>query len=325
VTAGLSAVADERPRARLTYVRLPGAGRCPDEEGLRNAVSARLGYSPFDEQASLSLVATVYRTNSGLSGHVEIKGQGERLLVSTNRDCQELAASIALAISIAIDPIGPTRPAPVAAVQVTPAPPVAPVQVIPESPPVASKPVAPAVLPASPTPVIPPPEKPATSTKVHVAPHVGVLGSLGSAPSAAFGLVLGVRVKWTLFSFGTEVRFDVNAPGTSGLGNFTTSLLTGTLLPCLHKGPFGVCAMVSGGALRAAGEGVSGSQRVTLPSWGLGARIQAEFMVPAGFFVLGHLDVLSALVRASLLIGTTEVWVTPPVNGSLGLSVGYAF
>src|SRR5258706_10864334 len=42
-----AASAEPPPRVRLEYARRAGAERCPDEDQVRRAVVARLGYDPF--------------------------------------------------------------------------------------------------------------------------------------------------------------------------------------------------------------------------------------------------------------------------------------
>src|SRR5204862_4286698 len=107
----------------------PGADTtgCPDEQTLRNAVSARLGYDPFrpDAERTLQVDIVVDRRHErrGLRAHVELRdaagnSAGSRDIGSQRSDCGELASALTLAISIAIDPMILTRPTPPA-----PAPP----------------------------------------------------------------------------------------------------------------------------------------------------------------------------------------------------------
>jgi hypothetical protein len=53
------------PTSRLTYVRGPGAEKCPDEAELRRAVAERLGYDPFFPAANRTIVAEITRTQGG--------------------------------------------------------------------------------------------------------------------------------------------------------------------------------------------------------------------------------------------------------------------
>lgn len=96
-------------RARLVYVREPGAEKCPAEVDLRLRVMARLGYDPFSPQASRVVLARISASERELSGEVELVDEsgisgGKRALRSAPQSCEELARAIALSISLAIDP-----------------------------------------------------------------------------------------------------------------------------------------------------------------------------------------------------------------------------
>src|SRR4051794_12304198 len=95
-----------QPTAVLRYARGPATSQCPDEESLRAAVSARLGYDPFQSDAPMTIAATIVRRGHLLHARVEITDEhgapiGSRELSSAGRDCTEIAQSMTLAISIA--------------------------------------------------------------------------------------------------------------------------------------------------------------------------------------------------------------------------------
>ncbi len=101
--------------ARLIYVRGHGADTCPDEDAVRNAVAARLGYDPFVAFAANILVAHVRREGDGFHtavGLVDENGveRGARQLTVDSRECADAIAAMALTISIAIDPLSLTGP-----------------------------------------------------------------------------------------------------------------------------------------------------------------------------------------------------------------------
>src|SRR4051812_34695671 len=94
-----------RASARLTFTPDPAA-KCGDEQSLRDAVSARLGYDPFDSKANKALSIAIVRERKGVRATMELRdatGQilGTRDLSSTS--CTELAAALGLAVSVAID------------------------------------------------------------------------------------------------------------------------------------------------------------------------------------------------------------------------------
>ncbi|MEZ4326124.1 MAG: hypothetical protein R3B40_12970 [Polyangiales bacterium] len=114
-------VDEPRPSASLTYERQRGAERCPDDAELRDAVSARLGYVPFRDDAPQHVRTVIRAERGGLLATVDVfdaDGEvvGQREIRSRTRDCEELARGVALAISVAIDPVSllgpPTDPAP---------------------------------------------------------------------------------------------------------------------------------------------------------------------------------------------------------------------
>jgi len=95
--------------ARFTYARGQGAESCPDETTLRAAVVARLGYDPFVLSAERTIIAMVAREHRTLRANVQIVDEtglvkGVRRLEAGFDQCRELAAAMALAISIAVDP-----------------------------------------------------------------------------------------------------------------------------------------------------------------------------------------------------------------------------
>jgi hypothetical protein len=134
--------------AQLSYLRGPGAQLCPEEAFLREAVAAELGYDPFAENARRKVSATIEREGSRLRAHVEIhdaqgRPQGARDLTTETLDCNELVSSIALAVSIAIDPRAAAQSRPPAPARPT-TPWTAPAAPVAEPPP---GPSAPAPLP----------------------------------------------------------------------------------------------------------------------------------------------------------------------------------
>ena len=50
------------PSARLVYVRDPDAATCPDEQAVRAAVAARLGFDPFLAYARATMFAEATTT-----------------------------------------------------------------------------------------------------------------------------------------------------------------------------------------------------------------------------------------------------------------------
>ena len=95
--------------ARLVYSRTAEAAACGAESGLRQAVARRLGYDPFVASSVNTVVAELRGEGDGLKARVYVirdgnQAGGARELTSASRNCTELIAAVALAMSIAIDP-----------------------------------------------------------------------------------------------------------------------------------------------------------------------------------------------------------------------------
>src|SRR5437016_3679322 len=97
------------PSSRLTYSRGQGAESCPDEAAIRKAVAARLGYDPFFPSADKTIIALITREQQKLHAIVQLVDdhglvKGLREFRTRSDKCDELIATVSLAISIAIDP-----------------------------------------------------------------------------------------------------------------------------------------------------------------------------------------------------------------------------
>lgn len=94
---------------RLSYSHGPDTTRCPAAPEVQAAVIARLGYDPFSASAAKEIAAAITRTEGGLRATIRVvegggAESGQRSIESLQDDCRELAAAMALAISIVIDP-----------------------------------------------------------------------------------------------------------------------------------------------------------------------------------------------------------------------------
>jgi hypothetical protein len=292
--------------ARIDYLRNPGAESCADENSLRQAVAAHLGYDPFRADAQRILIVRVDKTPHGWSASLELhdaKGAllGERHLDSSGSDCSELSSALALALSIAIDPLVLSRPK-----KSTPTPEV-PTQV---------------------TPVKPPSTPTSTSTSAPTTPSsptffpfadLGLDGSLGDTPSWAFGAWVGVGLRWADVSLGLEVHATLPSRQAAEGGWVVASLLEATAVPCWHRSYFGVCSLLSAGTLEGKGEELMGARSVSSPYVALGARLQVAVPREARFAAAVHLDLMVPVVRTTLFVGNEPVWTLSPVALSLGL------
>lgn len=328
------------PAIRFVYVRGEGAEQCPDEQGLRDEIGARLGYDPFLAPAPLAtptvggpaLSVSIVRRGTTLHGHVALldaagRSLGARDLVAQAGDCDGLVQALLLASSLALDPLGATRPrAPKVAAPPAPAPAAAP----------AAPPARPAVAPDRPRSSARRAEAAGRSSRMEVG--AGLVGSAGAAPAAAMGFDLSVSERWASSSLGLEGRADLPASVSAGGGSVEAQLLFAELVPCLRRGLFGACALLAAGAEEAEGVNLRAGRHLTTFFAGAGARALADLPIgrfgpaspPAGgpdstegdgLSLRLWLDLLAPVARTALYVGDAEVWSSPTLSGALGLAL----
>ncbi len=311
---GPFAFADASP-ARLVYERGAGADACPDEAGLRRDVAARLGHDPFVESADRTVSARIVRDGAKLRGTIELldaagKVNGARALESKQFDCKELASAMSLAISLALDPLAGAPPKPSASVSVTASASASPVVSASASalPPPPRPPPAPS---AAPLPA-PPPDR---GLRV----SLGVFGGAGFAPSPNLGFSAAVGYRTARWSLEVEGRRDLPSTSTLGVGTVTSSILGFSLVPCLVRGPLGICALITVGALQASGGDVA-TPRSEAALWAAaGIRLSLQWTLWGPLAVGLHADGLAPFMRSTLKLNGEEVYSTSSVAGTLGL------
>jgi hypothetical protein len=304
---GGQAVAKGPPTIRFIYERAPNAADCPDKEIVLDAVKARLGFDPFREPPEIVIRASVSRTGDELAATMQLSEQGaqrgERRLVSRRADCSELASAMELELSIAIDPLSISRESP------SPRPP-APITVV--------------VAPPSPGATPRPPTVEPSAPKFLLASG-GALGNVGASLAPALGFQAGFGVGSARWSVSIEGRADLPTSKDVEGGHVTLSTLAGTVAPCLHRGPFGGCLLVTAMALRGSGYDLADARQLTTALVAVGARAAVEIPSGGSFAIRAHLDVLSPLARTTLKVGGNAVWTSPPVSAALGLAAVVKF
>ena len=329
IAAGLcapSARADapaDTKAVQLVYTRGPGAEHCPDEEQLRDGVSGRLGYDPFDATARSKVGARIAKDGKTLRATIEVIDAtgmvtGSRQLSSTKNDCTELASAMTLTISMVIDPIGKAPTAPPPATDTATVPPDEP------SPPEA---VAETIAPTPAPRVVDTGANAGANTgkeEPRVAPvrlRLGVAGqgALGFAPRSSFGGAAAIGVDLRTFSLDLEGRRDAPTTVALGKGAITTSVLLASLVPCLHRGVAFGCAVVSLGSLQARGSGVDVTAAQSSVFLGAGLRGGLEVPISSLFSLVARLEVMAPLIRTTVRLDGDEVWSAPTLAGSLGL------
>jgi hypothetical protein len=300
------------PTSKLAYVRGPGAEGCPGEAELRSAVARRIGYDPFFPQADRTVVAQVERTTSGFTALVRIVDGGGNLLgersLTPLSSCSELVQNLALTISVAIDDLdAATAPPPPSE---------------PEPTPPAEPAPAPAATPSRALPAPPPRERP---RPLHLRVAVGAVGGLASAPTASIGIAPAVALRGSWWQIGAEGRFD--APSSADLpggGTFSTTLLLGSIVPCVHSaGSFAAygCAMVAAGSFRGASDRVAQPGASSALYGAVGARLGTEIVLAGRLGAYLQLDGAVPTARHHLELGGSTVYTLPPAWVALGLGL----
>jgi len=313
------------PSAHLEFVRLPGAEKCPDEAAVREAVAARLGYDPFSPAAESAVSVIFGPSGHGLHARIELVDEhGEvthaRELTARGTACDQLASTVELSISMAINPLAfaeelgalPERPQ---ATEVAPA----------KTEPQASGETPQELETATPImpPIPPAPAPPATVVKPAPQPPklrprigTGFITAVGTAPTVAFGFTLHVGLRARYWSANVEIRADVPASAaTPNGGGVSTGLYGATLVPCFHYSAFAACGLFTVAAMVSKGEGFALSFERSSPYVAAGVRAALEIPLGRIFAVLIAADLVAPIVSTVLIANDTQVFSTPPVAG----------
>jgi hypothetical protein len=299
------------PTSRLAYARGNGAEACPEESTIRQAVAARLGYDPFFPAADKTIVARILRHREELRATVELvddRGmvRGVREFKAPVGQCDELVATMALAISIAIDPTNPgilgdapkARPE---AARVNPAS-----LDKPAPPPASDRPVTPERSPEAEVT-----QKPTEPLNTELRFGAAVVGALGTAPAATAGLGLSAGVRRGFWSINLEGHDELPASADVGLGQVRTSRWAGGIAPCLHVARVLVCVPTWLGSLRADGVGFATSRTAYAFYAASGLRLGMEVPVTARLTFRPELDVLATLSPVDLQVDAVTRWAAP--------------
>jgi hypothetical protein len=310
--------ASASPSARLVYSRSIDADSCPDEDALRRAVAARIGYDPFFPWAKHTVVANLTRRGRAFVASVELVDEqgvshGAHDL-ETDNACGELLDAVALAIAIAIDPrlLLPVTPNPATPKEPAPAP----------SAPAPPAPPAPAASPRGPNEKATLPAQ--VPRRVILEGTVGVAASAGVAPSIAIGLGLGGALRWRYASLGLEGRIDAPAgEGVQSRGSVSSWLALLAILPCGHRGPVFACGVLQGGSMHASGAGLSVNQSESQGWWAAGGRIGVLVPFWDNLRLRLHSDVVANLEPTTFAVSfapksSTSEWAAPRIATSLG-------
>lgn len=311
--------------SRLEYTA--PAGACPDEQGFRDLVAARMnGVDPFagalSDAPAARTVVTIRRVDRAYEGTIDRFDHGAAAgtrKLGGQASCARLAEDLATSVVLMVRPL--VLPKPPASPTETPAPTVAPPPPPAPAPPSTSTPALPAP-PAAPAATAPlPSPTPRPRIRIGAGPTV----AFGTEPAPSIGVSALVGVRWSLFSIDVEGRYDApsSTAGRPGGGSVSASLAAGSLVPCVHARWFVGCAVVSAGAAR-----ISASvepETHTRPYVGAGLRAGVEIPIIDPLVIQLAGDGLIAIVRPSASIDSVPVWQAPPVSGLLGIRLVASF
>jgi hypothetical protein len=298
-----------KPRARLLVDGQEAAPRCPDGDELRERVATRLGYRALRDDAGWTLMVRYGAAEAGalsatLSAFDERgRASGERTLRASGPDCDELAESIVLTLSVFLEavPSAPPRSADVNA---------------------GASAVGTDALARDVTPVATLSD--AASERTTFRGRAAMTGAFGVAPSFAPGLsaALGFRRgAWTLEG---EGRFDAPASAAFGEGGVRTQLRIGELVACRRFHAFGVCPTLGLGSMVMEGVDLPGARRRTRFVSMAGLRGSLEVPIAHGIFLTAHAEAAALLTPTIVAVGENDVWSTPPLAALGALGLGYA-
>jgi hypothetical protein len=308
--------------ARLVYARSMSARRCPDQATLETAVARRLGYSPFFPWADQTIVAEVTGEGETLTARARLVDragllQGSREFTGPAAQCDELIASLALAISITLDPMSVTREPP--AISEPERTPIAPAPQLPEErraspPPLARE----STLERS---VV---AKPIAGTRLVL--YAGPLLRLFALPSAVPGVRAGARLERGVFSWGVEASTSLSSSQHSERGGVAVlSLWAANTHACLGSGPIGICALATLGSLRGEGRQVAVPRTDSELFVALGVRLRDELSLGAGWALEANIDLQKTLTRPTFQLDDTDVFRPSPFVLDAGLALSRRF
>ena len=319
---------------RLEYARSERAARCPDRESLKNAVTKRLGYDPFFPVARQTIVVEITDADDGLRAQMHLIDEngmivGSRELKDKPEHCDELVSSLALAISIALDPsaalgVEPSRttesPAPAASSASDR-----------DAPATASEPIVESIQQPKGSSAQPSGKKSAVELVAGRIAFPSTLraasfSTLGVAPSLAFGLRAGIGFRWRWFQLLAEFADQFPAThDTNRIGSAQASLYEGTLAPCFVRGSLASCGVFNLGSVQAEGRGVEYPEKQHSLYAALGARVEFTPQLAGPIHLLLATGVLKPLTPITLLLNGEEVWKTPLISGELTLGLAWQF
>lgn len=171
------------------------------------------------------------------------------------------------------------------------------------------------------TDAAPPPAQPAPTPrpKIRLGLRAGL--ALGTLPRPAATLAADIGVRWPFFSIGVEGRADLPVTADVDQGvQIRASILAASLVPCGHWRWFVGCALVSVGAIRAAGVSVDVPKESTGAYLAAGPRVGIKWPIPTlaqiALRLSGEALVTVQPWTAYRANDHATVWITPAFAGA---------
>lgn len=318
-------VAEAGLSARLVYLRAGTAEGCPDQSALKQAVARRLGYDPFLLSASHTVIAEVSGNGDALKARARLLDDagivlGSReLSASGSEGCSELLASLALAISLTLDPMAP------AAVESEPAPAADHGSLSTDKPvrPSAESTILPRRAPLARTPPVDAPPQP-KRVPLHWRLRAGVLATAQWVPALSPGASLGASVRHGAWELGLDAAGVASQTQRSDQGlSAKVSLAYLALSPCLRIGMAGVCAFGSLGRYAALGSGVAQPRAGDHWHGAAGVRLMTELSLSARWSLIAVADGVRTLSRPGFTVAGQEIFSPPAWAANLGVLLAW--
>jgi hypothetical protein len=328
-----SAAAAPGDATRLEYARSDHAQGCPDRDALKSAVVKRLGYDPFFPAARQSIVVEVTDAEQGLRARMRLVDEhgiivGSRELSDKLGNCEELVASLALAISIALDPSAAPESSEESPPKATePTQPVGAASKLEARPPIVDTPPETKVAQGRQKTI--PPRARLTTSSGHenpIALRVAGFGSIGAAPAPALGFRFGASVSSDWARLVVEFADQLPASKTvEHVGGARASQLSATVAPCVAHGTLAACAVLNIGSLKVQGTQILDADSEHFLNVTAGVRFEYMPTLFGRLRLLTSVEVDKSLTPITLRVHGQQVWETPIAWPVLGLGLSWQF
>ncbi|HJL19506.1 MAG TPA: hypothetical protein RMH99_27840 [Sandaracinaceae bacterium LLY-WYZ-13_1] len=288
---------------RLDY-RVPEGADCPGAEAFVDLVRARLGSTPFADDAAAVLRVTVrldpLRAEVGWrdAGGVLL---GRRTIEGTR--CASMMETVAVVASLAVEEAEAVEGTTASDPEPEPRVIVRVVERDPERPPALTSEAA------------PPREEP--PLRVRFALSAG--GSYGPGPTPLLDVALGGGVRWDELGVLLSLHYadSLVSGGVSTDASLHLRLLRARVDLCWMPAPLALCGTTSVGMLEGTPSGVREPRPGRVAVATAGALVGAFWMLDPHAGIDVHAELATLLPTVTFRVGADELWTTAPVYGAL--------